>query len=328
MKISDYKKIESRFSNKRILVIGDLILDNYLWGMADRISPEAPVPVVKIESTSSNVGGAGNVAANLRSLGANVDVVGSAGDDRDGVKLKTLLSEMGTDISGIVVDPSKPTSVKTRVFAHNQQVVRADWEDTSSLDSEINHRIFTQVEERIKDTDAVILQDYDKGLFTSQLLSQIISLCSDNSTPVYADPKFDHFFDLKNVTLLKPNLNEMNRAMGNTIITDSQMNDQGQKLREKLQCDLLLLTLGAKGMTLFDESGVHSIPTRARNVHDVSGAGDTVIAAFALAHICESSPEEAAAIANYAAGSVVEQAGVVTVTKEDLHNIISHHNPD
>jgi rfaE bifunctional protein kinase chain/domain len=160
------------------------------------------------------------------------------------------------------------------------------------------------------------------------LLSQIISLCADNSTPVYADPKNDHFFDFKKVTLLKPNLNEMNRAMGNANITDSQMNDQGQKSRKKLQCDLLLLTLGEKGMTLFDESGAHSIPTRARNVHDVSGAGDTVIAAFALAHICGSSSTEAAAIANYAAGSVVEQAGVVIVTKEDLHNIISHHNPD
>ena len=326
MKPSRYLELETNFSTKSVLVIGDLMLDNYLWGRVNRISPEAPVPVVKIESSSSNPGGAANVAYNLRSLGSQANLCGVIGDDKDGSLLKSILRDIGIDTGGIVVDPGRPTTVKTRIIAQGHHVVRTDWEDVSPLDGEVEKAFLAEVEKQLNFCDAVILEDYNKGLLHEGLVKQLIAMCKSISIPIYADPKFDNFFSFKEVTLVKPNLDEVSRAVGASLPFEENFEQSGSALREQLKCDILLITKGEKGMSLIDESGHHPIPTIARKVHDVSGAGDTVIATFCLAHLTGASPKEAAIVANYAAGRVCEEVGVVPITRENLHEIILEHN--
>jgi len=326
MKPTRYQELEKNFSSKVVMVIGDLMLDNYLWGSANRISPEAPVPVVRIDSSSSTPGGAANVAYNLCSLGAQVTVCGVVGDDNDGGLLRLILQEIGIKTKAIVVDPGRPTTVKTRIIAQGHHVVRTDWEEISPLDEKIEKMLLARVKEQLNRCDAVILEDYNKGLLSKRLVGQLIRLCKAKSVSVYADPKFDNFFSYKEVMLVKPNLEEASRAVGASLSFEKNLEQAGAALREKLKCEMLLITKGEKGMSLFDESGHHTIPTKARKVHDVSGAGDTVISTFCLAHLAGASPKEAATVANYAAGRVCEEVGVVPITKENLHEIIIEHN--
>lgn len=326
MKVTRYKQLEKLFSQQRILVIGDLMLDNYLWGKATRISPEAPVPIVHIESSSSNPGGAGNVACNLANFGANVTILGVVGDDQNGTILKNVFSENSIDDSGILVDPSRPTTVKTRIIAHSQQVVRADWEVHTPLSDELIRVMLESIHKKIDDCDALILEDYDKGLFNQELINGVIEICHQHSIPIYVDPKINNFLDYQGVTLIKPNLQETATVLNFKIEDEGKFLEGGQKLLEKLGCEMVLITRGEKGMTLFDSSGYHHISTKARKVHDVSGAGDTVIATFCLAHISGASGVEATTLANYAAGRVCEEVGVVPISKEKLHEIIVHHN--
>lgn len=326
MKPERYLELEKNFSSKTVMVIGDLMLDNYLWGTADRISPEAPVPVVRLQSSSSNPGGAGNVTYNLQSLGAHTILCGVVGDDNDGGLLRSILNEIKVNTSGLVVDPKRPTTVKTRIIAEGHHVVRTDWEETGSLDEDVEKVLLERVEKGLSSTDGVILEDYNKGLFGSRLIHRLIQLCRASSVPVYADPKFDNFFSYKNVALVKPNLDEASRALGASHSFEENLEHAGSDLRERLGCQMLLITKGEKGISLFDRSGHHPIPTRARKVHDVSGAGDTVIATFSLAHLSGASPREAAVVANYAAGRVCEEVGVVPITKQSLHEIIIEHS--
>ncbi len=321
-----YSEIESCFSDLNILVIGDLMIDNYLWGDAEKISPEAPVPIVNIRSFSSNPGGAGNVVLNLRSLSAGVGVLGVVGDDKEGAKLKSLLLERGADISMLITDPSRPTTVKTRIIAQNQQVVRTDWEDDSILSEELQAKLVETILHDISSFDGVIVENYDKGLLNEKIISQIISIFSEQNKPVYVDPKTNDFFAFKGVTLMKPNAVEVSFAM-EAIVNKETVETVGKKLRNRLDCEILLITLGELGMSLFDYEGFHTIPTRARAVHDVSGAGDTVISVFSLAHLSGASPVESAEIANFAAGRVCEEVGVVPITKETLHEIIAGYRP-
>ena len=317
-----YSEIESRFSELNFLVIGDLMIDNYFWGDTERISPEAPVPVVNIRSSSSNPGGAGNVVANLRSLSAGVGVLGVIGDDKEGTQLKSLLLEAGADVSMLITDPSRPTTVKTRIMAHNQQVVRMDWEDDRVLSEELQGRLVESLSHEISSFDGVIVENYDKGLLNDRIIGQIFAICSEQNKPVYVDPKTNDFFAFKGSTLMKPNAAEVSFAMEVTVNQET-VETIGHKLRKRLDCEILLITLGERGMSLFDDDGFHTIPTRARAVHDVSGAGDTVISVFSLAHISGASPVESAEIANFAAGRVCEEVGVVPITKETLHEIIA-----
>ncbi|MBH31512.1 MAG: D-glycero-beta-D-manno-heptose-7-phosphate kinase [Candidatus Marinimicrobia bacterium] len=317
-----YNEIESRFSKLNLLVIGDLMIDNYLWGDAERISPEAPVPVVNICSSSSNPGGAGNVVTNLRALSAGVAVLGVVGDDKEGARLKSLLLEAGADVSMLITDPSRPTTVKTRIIAHNQQVVRTDWEDDSVLSEELQGKLVESLSHDISSFDGVIVENYDKGLLNEEIINQIFAICSEQNKPVYVDPKTNDFFAFKGVTLMKPNAAEVSFAMEVTVNQET-VKTVGHELRNRLDCKILLITLGERGMSLFDDDGFHTIPTRARAVHDVSGAGDTVISVFSLAHLSGASPLESAEIANFAAGRVCEEVGVVPITKETLHEIIA-----
>ena len=321
-----YAEIESRFSELNLLVIGDLMIDNYLWGDAERISPEAPVPVVKIQSSSSNPGGAGNVVANLRSLSAGVGVLGVVGDDKEGAQLKSLLLESGADVSMLLTDPSRPTTVKTRIIAHNQQVVRTDWEDDAVLSEDLQRKLLASLAHDISAFDGVIIENYDLGVLNEGAIGQILALCAKENRPVYVDPKANDFFAFNGVTLMKPNAAEVALATERTV-SEETVENIGLELRERLACEILLITLGERGMFLFDDDGRHAIPTRARAVHDVSGAGDTVISAFSLAHLSGATPIEAAEIANFAAGRVCEEVGVVPITKETLHEIIAGYRP-
>ncbi|MAG20975.1 MAG: D-glycero-beta-D-manno-heptose-7-phosphate kinase [Candidatus Marinimicrobia bacterium] len=326
MKSDRYRELESHFESKKVLVVGDLMLDNYLWGDADRISPEAPVPVVKISSSSANPGGAGNVAYNLSSLGADAHLVGVVGDDKDGTTLHTILKNLKVNVNGIIADPGRQTTVKTRIIAHSQQVVRTDWETSDYVADDLKDRLLAIVNEKLAVCDAVILQDYNKGVLSPQMIEAIISTAREQNVPIYADPKFDHFFSYANVTMMKPNLGEASQAAGVDLTAEGILEQEGPKLRQKLDCELLLITRGEKGMSLFDGTGHRAIPTKARQVHDVSGAGDTVIATFSLSHIAGGSPDEAAEIAIFAAGAVCEEVGVVPITKENLHEIIISDN--
>ncbi|MEE2876642.1 MAG: D-glycero-beta-D-manno-heptose-7-phosphate kinase [Candidatus Neomarinimicrobiota bacterium] len=317
-----YAEIESCFSDLNLLVIGDLMIDNYLWGDAKRISPEAPVPVVKIRSSSANPGGAANVVANLRSLSANVGVLGVIGDDKEGAQLKSLLLEAGADVSMLITDPLRPTTVKTRIIAHKQQVVRTDWEDDSVLSEELQGKLIDSLSHEINTFDGVIIENYDKGVFEEKMIEKILTLCAKENKAVYVDPKANDFFAFKGVTLMKPNAAEVDLAMGSNI-SEKTVNSVGVELRDRLACEILLITLGERGMALFDDDGYHTIPTRARAVHDISGAGDTVISVFSLAHLSAATSVESAEIANFAAGRVCEEVGVVPITKETLHEIIT-----
>lgn len=322
-----FTEITGQFSGKKILVVGDLMMDTYMWGTSDRISPEAPVPVVHVTSVDNNPGGAANVALNLSSLGAKVSVVGVVGDDSEGMVLKDLLKNTKIGIDGIMKDADRPTTVKARVIAQGHQVVRTDREVTWNLSEEVENKVMDAIESHVSALDAVILQDYNKGFFGKDSLSRILEILGTANVPVYADPKKDNFFEFKHVRLFKPNLNEFESALSAGYTSD-QFESHGQKLRETLGAGIVMVTRSEKGVSLFTEDGMQTIPTQARKVHDVSGAGDTVISAFTLADVSGASLEEAANLANLAAGRVCEEVGVVPITMDMLSDIYSHHNSD
>lgn len=322
-----FTEITGQFSGKKILVVGDLMMDTYMWGTSDRISPEAPVPVVHVTSVENNPGGAANVALNLASLGAAASVVGVVGDDSEGIVLKELLKDTRIGTDGIIKDADRPTTVKARVIAQGHQVVRTDREVTWNLSEEVENKVMEVMEAQVSGLDAVILQDYNKGFFGKDSLPRILDILGKANIKVYADPKRENFFDFKHVRLFKPNLNEFESALSAGYTSD-QFESHGQNLRETLDAGIVMVTRSEKGVSLFTEDGMQTIPTQARKVHDVSGAGDTVISAFTLADVSGASLEEAATLANLAAGRVCEEVGVVPITMDMLSDIYSHHNSD
>ena len=311
----------SRFNSVRVLVLGDLMLDEYLWGEVRRISPEAPVPVVEVTSESTGLGGAANVAHNISSLGAIPIPVGVVGEDSGGRKLLEKMEQMDFSTAGVFVDHSRPTTVKTRVIARHQHVVRTDREITRPVDASVARRIVNFIAEQIEQADALLIEDYNKGVITSGVLTQVIPLIQEK--PCTVDPKFHNFFDFKKVTLFKPNQEEVEAAFGIKIASEAELLEAGRRLLEQLECEYVLLTRGSKGMSLFAaEGGMISIPTVAREVFDVSGAGDTVIATLTVAMAAGATVKEAATLANHAAGAVVGQVGVVPVTREMIEDSI------
>jgi len=322
MDVKRYNQIVENFKNKNIIVIGDIMLDSYLWGAANRISSEAPVPIIEVRSSNRNPGGAGNVALNLVKLGCQVTILSVIGRDANGEELELLLDSEGVDISGLVKDPDRTTSIKTRVIAQNQQVVRVDQESTEQLSKNILAEIKLKLNQLVPSYDAIIIADYDKGLLSKRLIDNITKISTQESIPVYVDPKLDNFFAYKNTRLFKPNYSEFQQALGLSDFDETEFIKHGKLLHKKLDAEILMVTLGADGAALFMEDGHISIPTRARKVHDVSGAGDTVISTFTLADICGANPFEAAALANFAAGRVCEEVGVVTITLDILNDII------
>lgn len=316
---SYYKKTVSNFKKARVLVIGDLMLDEFIWGDVSRISPEAPVPVVWVKKESFMPGGASNVANNLRSLGADVHLVGVVGDDKNGAILKGELEQKGIHVAGIMTDESRPTILKTRVVAHHQQVVRIDKENKEKLSDAMISRMAAYVEDIIKDVDAVIIEDYAKGVITPALLKKVVPLAKKHGKIISVDPKEEHFKYYKGISVITPNNHEAARAVGFEINDRETLIKAGAKLLSKLNCKIGLITLGENGMAVFQKDRpMEQIPTVAQEVFDVSGAGDTVIASYTLALASGADPISAAHISNCAAGIVVGKVGIAVVAPDEL----------
>lgn len=319
MKHTDFKKIVSSFSGTSVLVIGDLILDEFLWGDVSRISPEAPVPVVWVKKESFMPGGASNVANNLRSLGADVHLVGVIGDDRNGAVLRGELEQKGIRTGGVFVDPSRPTILKTRVVAQHQQVVRIDKENVDRLDEKLADRMVEYIENVIRDIDAIIIEDYGKGVITPAVLSRIVPLAKRHKKVISVDPKEEHFKYYKGISVITPNNHEAARAVGFEITDEASLKAAGRKLLERIGCRIALITLGENGMAVFQKGvPMKHIPTVAQEVFDVSGAGDTVIATYTLALASGADPVQSAYIANCAGGIVVGKIGIAVVSPDEL----------
>jgi D-beta-D-heptose 7-phosphate kinase/D-beta-D-heptose 1-phosphate adenosyltransferase len=313
------KKIIKDFSKTPILVIGDLMLDEFLWGKVSRISPEAPVPVVWTTSESVMPGGASNVAHNVHTLGGKVYLAGVIGNDTSGDLLLEELKKKEIDVGGIVRDSGRPTTLKTRVIAHHQQVVRIDRETTKDIDDNIIEQILTFAREVIKKVDAVIIEDYGKGVIVPSLIEEVIKLVRRHKKIITVDPKESHFALYKNATAITPNHYEAAIAVGIQVREDISIEVIGKKLLKQLNSEVVLMTLGEDGMCVFEKSGkMTRIPTVAQDVYDVSGAGDTVISAYTLAIASGAQSIEAAHIANCAAGIVVGKVGIAVATQGEL----------
>lgn len=312
-----YRKILSEFKKKKILIIGDLILDRYIWGKVNRISPEAPVPVVEVTNEDFLLGGASNVANNIVALGGHATIVGVAGNDRAGGILTEMLEKRGIQCGGVVCG-SRPTTVKTRVIAHNQQVVRFDREDKNKVDGKVLKELLKYIRSAISYHDAVIISDYKKGVVSPELVTEVLKHSRPENIFVSVDPKVGHFRYYKDVSLITPNVMEASVASGIEIKDEKSLMNAGRALLKKISCDAVLITRGEYGMSLFKKDKVVHIPTVARKVYDVTGAGDTVIATFTIAYAAGANMKEAAVIANHAAGIVVGEVGTAAATLDRL----------
>lgn len=308
-----------RFPQASVLVIGDLILDHYIWGRVSRISPEAPVPVVHVDSESMRLGGAANVFNNVLALGGKADLCGIIGADESGRRLLKELGPRRSGRGGVVIDHDRPTTRKSRVIAHNQQVVRYDVERRGEPKPLLQKRMLRYVESRLRELSCVVVSDYAKGVITAALMSELTRLAALRRVPVIVDPKVEHFSYYKGVTVITPNHLEATQAAGLHGDSDQTVQEAGATIRQRLGCQTVLITRGEKGMSLFEGEGVSwHIPTRARQVFDVTGAGDTVVGTMALALATGASMRESATLANQAAGIVVGQVGTATVTAKQL----------
>jgi D-beta-D-heptose 7-phosphate kinase/D-beta-D-heptose 1-phosphate adenosyltransferase len=318
MSTGGLNRLVARFRQARILVVGDLMLDEFVWGKVSRISPEAPVPVVWVERESVMPGGAANVASNLRALGAQVTVGGVIGQDRLGDVLMEELARRGIE-SHAVVRSERPTTVKTRVIAHHQQVVRVDREEKAPLATKLTERLLSAVQAHLAEADAVIIEDYGKGVITRPLLEALIPTAKAARKLITVDPKEEHFELYHGVTALTPNRAEAGGMVDRELERDEDIDWAGRELLKRLGCEAALITLGEDGMALFERGGkALRIPTVAREVFDVAGAGDTVVATFTLALASGASMEQAARLANHAAGIVVGKLGVAVATAQEL----------
>ncbi len=319
--------IINNFKNATVLVVGDLIMDHFIWGKVRRISPEAPVPVVEVNSESLMLGGAANVVNNIHSLGGNVFVCGVVGKDDMGKALVHELRSKGIPSDGVIVEKNRPTSVKTRIIAHSQQVVRFDREKRDKIHPDTIKAIMDFMKEKINSIDAIVISDYAKGVISGDIVEEIVTLANGKGKPVAVDPKVSHFDCYKYVTIVTPNSDEASQASGVDIEDEASLLRAGEVLLNKLGSEAILITRGEHGMSLFENNGgITNIPTVAKEVYDVSGAGDTVIGAVALSIAAGASFKEAAVISNFAAGIVVGKVGTATVTPGELKNAMEQAN--
>jgi D-beta-D-heptose 7-phosphate kinase/D-beta-D-heptose 1-phosphate adenosyltransferase len=326
MNLTRLRWILDRASSKRIVVIGDLMLDEFVWGKVGRISPEAPVPVVEVTGESFYPGGAANVARNLREFVHHIAVIGLFGKDRSGRQLRELLAEQNIDISDAIENETFRTIVKTRIIARHQQVVRVDREQSTGLSAAQIEQVVAAVRRNLSQTDAIIFEDYGKGFLTTDLVSPIARDAREKRKLIVADPNPRNSIGWRGVTVIKPNRAEAFLAAGipwrdpdDAPAEDVELKRAGEMLLKKWKTKYVLVTLGEHGMMLFQQEGPpHYIPTKARQVFDVSGAGDTAIALFTLALACEATPIEAAEIANHGSAVVISKLGTATVTRDEL----------
>ena len=295
------------------------MIDQYLWGNVSRISPEAPVPVVRLDREECRLGGAGNVVNNLVSLGAKAIPAGVRGDDRHGELLETLCRDAGIPTQSLVVAPHRPTTVKTRVIAHSQQVVRVDREIDDPPDKEVVTRLLESALAALERVQGLVISDYDKGGLSADLLAALLPAAAKRKLPIVIDPKVRLFRHYQPATVITPNAREAMEAIGQPARTDAEFETIGRRLLETVDCRYLLITRGERGMLLVSRGGsTLAIPATAREVFDVTGAGDTVAAVLALGLAAGASMEEAALLANRAAGVVVGRVGTATLTVQEL----------
>ena len=333
MKTARLNQILRQFAHQNILVVGDVRLDHFIWGRVSRISPEAPVPVVEVQRESLFPGGAANVARNLRALTGQVTVLGSVGTDTAGAQLCQLLRDQGVTTAGLVTDPDRPTTVKTRVIAQHQQVVRFDKEQTQPLHPALQQQLLKNFEAQLPSVAAVIFEDYGKGLLTQPLLNALHRAAQRAGKITAADPNARHLLRYIGLTAVTPNRSEAFAAAGLTnppalddVLADAPLMKCGEKLLRQWQPKNLLITLGEHGMCLFRRGQPpHHIPTVAQEVFDVSGAGDTAIAALVLALAAGADAVEAAELSNHAAGIVVGKVGTATCTTAELRAGFQQH---
>ncbi len=312
-------EVVKSFAGKRIAVVGDLMVDSYYWGTVNRVSPEAPVPVVDVVSESVRLGGAANVANNIQALGGEPLLVGLIGNDHPGQLFLDLLKDQNLAADGVVKDTSRPTTIKTRVIAHGQHVVRIDNESKADCPEHLEHRLIDAVKYNIHSIDGVILEDYNKGAMTPNIIREIIAVARKYDKVVTVDPKFNNFFEYKNVTVFKPNKREAEEAIGSRIRSSDDLLRAGRRLLDELQAENILVTQGEEGLTLFGRNGdVDHMKSMATNVQDVSGAGDTVISTLTMALVSRATIREAAALANCAASVVIGAVGIVPIRTDEL----------
>ncbi len=314
------------FGKTKVLVIGDIMLDRFIWGRVSRISPEAPVPVVEVDHETTMLGGAANVVNNIVSLGGKVLVCGVVGGDYVGKQIFSLLDELEVNTDGIVVEDKRPTTLKTRIIAHAQQVVRYDRETRETLKPETTNTILRFIRKQREGLSAIIVSDYGKGVVTRELMEGLKDLMSTRDLPLAVDPNVRNFPLYKGVSIITPNHNQAQEAAGMGISDEESLRIVGEKLLQAYKCRALLITRGENGMSLFeDDGGATHIKVAAKKVYDVTGAGDTVIAALALGMAARLDLKSAAYLSNLAAGIVVGEVGTSTVKKDDLKALLASH---
>lgn len=310
----------ARFRNCPVLVVGDLMLDEYLWGHVNRISPEAPVPVVEVQRRTFTAGGAANTAANVAGLGGSAILVGIVGDDAEGRRILDLMSELGIDTSAVIADSSRPTTTKTRVIAHSQQMVRIDHEQLGPLSASVEAELLVLLEASLPRVRAAVISDYGKGVITPSLCERFLAVARATGVPVIVDPKGTDYRKYRGATVVKPNQLETGKVLNRELRTTAEVERAGRELLEFLGAgSSVLVTRGAQGMTLLeaDTPAVH-VPAQAREVYDVTGAGDTVAGALALTLAVGGNLETACRLASLAAAVVVGKVGTATCTVSEL----------
>jgi D-glycero-beta-D-manno-heptose-7-phosphate kinase len=313
------RRLVGAFRGARILVVGDVMLDEFLWGRVARISPEAPVPVVEVTHQSFHLGGAGNVANNVNALGGQAVLAGVIGRDVAGDKVRHSLVQSGVEDALALAEAGRPTTIKTRIVAHHQQVVRADRERTDDLPAETEDALLERLRETLPGCRAVIVSDYQKGVVTARVMKSLRALAARQGVPMLVDPKVRHFELYRGAAVVTPNQSEAEQACGLRIRGEADLHAAGEKILKRVDCGAALITRGEHGMSLFVRGArpLH-IPTAAREVFDVTGAGDTVVATLALALAAGAALPEAAVLANCAAGVVVGKLGTATANPEEL----------
>jgi D-beta-D-heptose 7-phosphate kinase/D-beta-D-heptose 1-phosphate adenosyltransferase len=318
------ERIATRFRDARIAVLGDLMLDRFIWGSVSRISPEAPVPIVLEERRSASLGGAGNVARNLIALGGQASLAAIVGDDPDADDLRRLCREASVPATGLVTAPGRPTTVKTRIVAHHQHVVRLDREEDGEAGASCLDTLAGRAVDLLDGAAALVVSDYDKGSLTPRVLSRVLAAAEARRIPVLVDPKVRHMAHYTPATVVTPNAREAAAAAGVTVRSDADLEKAGRTLLGRLGCPWLLITRGERGMFLLPASGDPVlVPARAREVFDVSGAGDTVVATLALSLAAGATMEEGVILANLAAGVVVGKLGTAALTAAELMGAVA-----
>ncbi len=317
--MKNLKKLLGKFAGKKIAVFGDLMVDHYVRGCVNRISPEAPIPVVDVQDESYSLGGAANVVANIESLGAEPLMFGVYGQDIAGQKLCEVLAQKNISTHYLLLVKNRPTTLKTRVLAANQQMVRIDFENKTFIEKELVQQVLTKFEKVASECVGVILEDYNKGFLSAELIEGVIKIAKKHSVPVSVDPKFLNFASYKGVSVFKPNLVEFCALAGVQAVAED-FHAKAWQMVENLQCEYLIITRGREGLSIYQkgQNKVVNIPTFAQNVYDVCGAGDAVISSLALALGSGADIVQAAQIANHAAGVVCGRVGVVNVSRQEI----------